>query len=178
MKLLNKLISTFMLIGIFSMGVYAQNINNPKLWVKPKNPVAKGSEANKNLQLVVKFFEAYSKGDYEAIKKVVASDVQWHIPGHHKLAGTKKGIKQLVEFFNKLGKAGFKAEPMIFAANDNYVIDAHRGWSTKGKDGKNVDLNWVLLYQIVDGKIKMVQNFSGDTYTSDKFFDEFFKDMK
>ena len=36
--------------------------------------------------------------------------------------------------------------------------------------GQNIILNWILLYQIVDGKIKRVHNFSGDIYTSDNFF--------
>ncbi len=175
MKNLKRIILSTIVASALSVGAVAQNINNASLWVKPKNPIAKGSESNKNLQTVVAFFQAYGKGDYEAIKKVVAEDVEWHIPGKHKLSGTKKGVDELVAFFNKLGAAGFKAEPMIFAANENYVIDAHRGWSTKAKNGENVDLNWILLYQIVDGKIKRVQNFSGDTYASDEFFDRFFK---
>ncbi|MDN3685174.1 hypothetical protein QW180_22660 [Vibrio sinaloensis] len=44
---------------------------------------------------------------------------------------------------------------MILAANDTYVIDAHRGWSTA--EGEQIDVNWVLLYQIKDGKIQRVQ---------------------
>ena len=69
-------------------------------------------KAIRTFKPLLPFFQAYGKGDYEAIKKVVASDVQWHIPGHHKLAGTKQGVDELVAFFNKLGAAGFKAEPM------------------------------------------------------------------
>lgn len=110
------------------------------------------------------------------MKQFVAEDVEWHIPGRHQLAGTKRGIDEFVDFFNQLGKAGFAAEVMILAANDTYVIDAHRGWSSNVKD--NVDLNWILLYQIQDGKIKRVQNFSGDVYKSDKFFNEFAKSIK
>ena len=63
---------------------------------------------------------------------------------------------------------------MILAANDNYVIDAHRGWSNTDS-GENIDLNWVLLYQIEGGKIKRVQNFSGDLYASDAFFTRYHK---
>lgn len=150
----------------------AAEINNKDLWPKPKNPVAPGSENSEALKVVQGFFEAYGKHDMEGIKKFVTDDVEWHIPGHHQLAGTKRGIKEFTEFFDSLGKAGFGAEVMILAANDTYVIDAHRGWSTKGKDG-NIDLNWVLLYQIKDGKIQRVQNFSGDLYQSDKFFNKF-----
>lgn len=51
------------------------------------------------------------------------------------------------------------------------MIDAHRGYSNT--EGQNIDINWVLLYQIEDGKIKRVQNFSGDQYHSDAFFNQF-----
>ena len=144
-------------------------INQPELWPKPANPVAKGSENSPALQVVQNFFAAYGAGDMEALKRYVADDVEWHIPGRHTLAGTKRGIDEFVSFFGQLGKAGFRAEVIILAANDTYVIDAHRGWSNT--EGDNIDLNWVLIYQIEDGKIKRVQNFSGDLYASDTFFD-------
>ncbi|MBY5946942.1 nuclear transport factor 2 family protein [Photobacterium rosenbergii] len=150
----------------------AREINNEALWVKPENPIAAGSENSAALKVVQGFFNAYGQGDMEAMKQFVAEDVEWHIPGRHPMAGTKRGIKEFTEFFAKLGEAGFKAEVMILAANDNYVIDAHRGFSTKADD--NIDINWVLLYQIEDGKIQRVQNFSGDLYASDQFFEKFF----
>ncbi|MCV6602942.1 MAG: nuclear transport factor 2 family protein, partial [Cohaesibacter sp.] len=118
----------------------------------------------------------YAKGDTAMLKEVVAEDVEWHIPGRHALAGTKRGLDELGAFFQALHGAGFKAEVMILAANDNYVIDAHRGWSNTGTG--DVDLNWVLLYQIIDGKIQRIQNFSGDLYTSDVFFDAYAKTLK
>lgn len=151
-------------------------INNPALWPKPENPVAAGSENNNALKVVQGFFGAYGKGEIESLKQFVAEDVEWHIPGRHQLAGTKRGINEFVTFFNQLGKAGFAAEVMILAANDTYVIDAHRGWSSNADE--NVDLNWILLYQIEDGKIKRVQNFSGNLYESDKFFEKFAKSTK
>ena len=61
-------------------------------------------------------------------------------------AGTKRGITEFTEFFGKLGQAGFKAEVMILAANDTYVIDAHRGFSTA--EDENIDLNWILLIKL------------------------------
>ena len=149
-------------------------INNPNLWPKPENPVAKGSEQSAALKVVQGFFAAYGAGDMETLKQFVAEDVEWHIPGRHKLAGTKRGIDEFVGFFNKLGQAGFKAEVMILAANDTYVIDAHRGWSTA--EGEKIDVNWVLLYQIENGKIQRVQNFSGALYRSDEFFNRFFSE--
>lgn len=150
----------------------AAEINQPELWPKPANPVARGSENSSALQVVQNFFAAYGAGDMEALKRYVAEDVEWHIPGRHPLAGTKRGIDEFVGFFSQLGRAGFQAEVMILAANDSYVIDAHRGWSNV--EGENIDLNWVLIYQIKDGRIKRVQNFSGDPYRSDEFFEAAF----
>ena len=144
-------------------------INQPARWPKPVNPIAAGSESSEALQVVQQFFKAYGEGDMNALANYVAQDVEWHIPGRHKLAGTNRGIAAFLAFFEHLGAAGFKAEVMILAANDTYVIDAHRGFSNV--DGENIDINWVLLYQIEDGKIKRVQNFSGDLYRSDAFFD-------
>jgi uncharacterized protein len=147
----------------------ATSINNPQLWPKPENSVPVGLENNMNVKIVQSFYEAYGKKDLEGIRQVLAEDVQWHIPGRHPLSGTKNGINEVISFFDELGKAGFKAEVMILAANDNYVIDAHRGWSNV-TNGDNVDLNWVLLYQIENGKIKRVINFAGDQHIADEFF--------
>ena len=152
----------------------AQAINQAKLWPKPQNPIAQGAQQSKALKVVEGFFAAFAKGDLDAIKAFVAEDVEWHIPGRHKFAGTKRGIAEFTEFFSQLGKAGFKAEVMILAANDTYVIDAHRGFSNTD-DSNNIDINWVLLYQIENNKIKRVQNFSGDLYASDAFFNDFFQ---
>ncbi len=150
----------------------AVEINNRELWVKPSNPVAVEQRENENIKLVQGFFTAYGDTDpvkrLEGIKAVMASDVEWHIPGRHKLAGTKKGIDEVLEFFGRLGDLKFGAQPMIFAANESYVIDAHRGFS---EAGEGIDINWILIYQIENEKIKRVQNFSGDLYASDKFFD-------
>lgn len=147
------------------------DINVAALWPKPANPVAAGSENSPALKVVQGFFQAYAQGNTEKLKSYVAEDIEWHIPGRHTLAGTKRGVDEFVAFFDQLGKAGFRAEVMILAANDTYVIDAHRGWSTQARP--DIDLNWVLVYQIQDGKIKRVQNFSGDLYRSDEFFNRF-----
>lgn len=184
-RVLTSILISLCLFTLAACGAKTQNlaaiddgvaINKQNLWTKPANPVAPGSENNASLKLVQKMFDAYAKGDTETLKEVVAEDVEWHIPGRHSLAGTKRGLDELGEFFKALQDAGFKAEVMILAANDNYVIDAHRGWSNTG--GNDVDLNWVLLYQIIDGKIKRIQNFSGDLYVSDKFFTDYATSLK
>ncbi|MFD2165613.1 nuclear transport factor 2 family protein [Thalassotalea euphylliae] len=173
-NVMTKLLSaTLFFASLQTPTTLAKDINDPALWPKPAAPVALGSESSEALKVVQQFFEAYAEDDTAKLRQFVAEDVEWHIPGKHPLAGTKRGIDEFLAFFSSLASAGFKAEVMILAANDTYVIDAHRGWSNTG--GDNIDINWVLLYQIENGKIKRVQNFSGNQYASDQFFTTFLK---
>ena len=121
-----------------------------------------------NIEVVQQFFEYYTKRDLEGMKTVLANNIHWHIPGHHPLSGTKTGREEVIAFFTNLQKASFKADLIILGENDNYVIDCHRGWGEFG-DHK-VDMNWVFLYKIEQGKITNVQGFAGDQHAADAFF--------
>ena len=121
-----------------------------------------------NVRIVQEYYAQYAKGNLEGMRALMAPDVEWTIPGHHPLAGTKKGLTEIMAFFKQLQKAGFKAEVLFLGANDRYVVDVHRGWGSYG--GDSLDLNWVLVYEIRDGKIARVQNFSGDQHAADAFF--------
>jgi uncharacterized protein len=122
-----------------------------------------------NLALIARFYECYASGDLDAMRsEVLASDVVWVIPGHHPLAGPKRGADEIVAYFAQLAKADFRADPITLAANHEYVIDLHRGWGTHGD--ATLDITWVLAYQIVEGRIAHVQNFAADQHAADLFF--------
>ena len=122
-----------------------------------------------NIKVVQDFFAAYGNNDLNGIAAVMDKNVRWHIPGRHPLSGTKNGRDEVLAFFAQLGTAGFKAEPIYFGADENYVVDIHRGWSNA--DGKpNVDTTWALVYRIVDGKIVEATNLSADQDAANTFF--------
>lgn len=124
---------------------------------------------DENVALVRRFFELYAARDTEAMRaEVLAPDVTWLIPGHHPLAGLKRGANEIMAYFDIITEAGFQAEPLVLAAADDYVIDVHRGWAEQGEAA--VDINWVLVYRIRDGRIVEVQNFAGDQHLADLFF--------
>jgi uncharacterized protein len=90
------------------------------------------------------FFAAYASYDLDQMRKVLADDIEWTIPGHHPLSGTKSGVEEVAAFFTQLGKAGFQADPLFLEANDEYVVDVHRGWTTEGVG--QVDTLWALVW--------------------------------
>ncbi|MEO8804789.1 MAG: nuclear transport factor 2 family protein [Burkholderiaceae bacterium] len=125
-----------------------------------------------NLSKIQDFFSAYAAKDVPAVSGVMAEDIVWRIPGHHPLAGDKRGIIEVLAFFDQLAKASFQAQPLVVAEQGDYVVDHHRGWSTVGS---GIDLTWCLVFRFENGKIKEVTNFCEDQHKADLFFHEIYK---
>ncbi|MFI0453623.1 nuclear transport factor 2 family protein [Actinomadura sp. 6N118] len=123
---------------------------------------------NPKIDAIEKFFAAYATNDLDGMRAVLTDDIEWTIPGHHPLSGTKRGVEEVAAFFTQLGKAGFQAEPLFLEANAEYVVDIHRGWTTEG-EGK-VDTLWALVWHFnAEGKVDRVVNLSGDQHQMDAF---------
>ena len=100
------------------------------------------------LETIERFFAAYAAQDGHRMSEALADDVEWTIPGHHPLAGTKRGSDEVRAFFDALASAGFRAETFFLEANDEYVVDIHRGYSTQGTGA--VDTTWALIWHFDD----------------------------
>lgn len=127
------------------------------------------TDKHPNIQLIQSFFEAYSKADFEGMQRVMDKDIQWHIPGNHPYSGTKNGLSELMEYFEKLNEFGFKAEQIVMGVNDKYVIDCHRNWSNSGAE-KEFNAMSCLLWKIEGNKIVEVFNFPQEQSLVNMFF--------
>ncbi len=129
------------------------------------------AEQHPNIQLIERFFNAYSTGDFDGMKNVMSSEIKWHIPGKHPFSGTKNGISELMDYLQKLNRFGFKAEQVVVGVNENYVIDCHRNWSTSSGTAVLNSMS-CLLWIIEDRKIVEVFNFPQDQHLVDAFFNK------
>lgn len=120
-----------------------------------------------NVQVIENFFSAYAAKDVSRVREALAPDVVWRIPGHHPLAGEKRGVEEVLAFFDQLAKANFKAQPIAVVADGDYVIDHHRGWSDAGS---GLDITWCLVFKFEASRIKEVTNFAADQHKADLFF--------
>lgn len=122
-----------------------------------------------NTKVIQNFFEAYASNDEDAIRQILADDIQWHIPGNHPLSGTKKGVNEVLDYLNQLSKASFQASSIVVGCNDNFVIDCHRNWSNLDEED-SLDNMSCLLWKIENKKIIEVYNFPEDQQRVDAFF--------
>jgi len=64
--------------------------------------------------------DAFRTGDLEAVESLIASDVVWHVPGDHPMAGTIEGRAALLEWIARLRVIGFwLVEHDVFASDDH-----------------------------------------------------------
>ncbi|MGF6884620.1 ketosteroid isomerase-like protein [Nocardia sp. GAS34] len=126
------------------------------------------AQQDPKIRVIGDFFDAYTRYDRDGMKAVLADDIAWTIPGHHALSGTKHGLEEVVAFFDQLARAGMKAETFFLEANEEYVVDIHRGYSTEG-DGK-VDTLWALVWHFnSEGKVDRVDNLCLDQHQMDTY---------
>lgn len=126
-----------------------------------------GTREHPNIALIRAYYAAYASGDLTALRRFFAPDIRWTIPGHHPLAGTKEGVDEVLAFFAALGRAGFRAELYALAADGDWVLDLHRGWSTTPA---GLDSTWVLAFRIERRTIVEAVNFAGDQHAADAYF--------
>ncbi|MFI7700206.1 nuclear transport factor 2 family protein [Nonomuraea sp. NPDC049480] len=126
------------------------------------------NQPDSKIEAIERFFTAYAAHDLDGMRAVLSDEIEWVIPGHHPLSGVKRGVEEVAAFLAQLGKAGFQAEPIFLEADQEHVVDIHRGWTTQGS-GK-VDTLWALVWHFnAAGKVDRVVNLSGDQHQMDAF---------
>ena len=126
-----------------------------------------------NLDIIDKFFDAYGRRDVKAVAQVMAPDVQWTSRGRHPLAGVRKGISEVIAFFDVMGSimgaSHVKVEKLVIGANDEYVVESQR-IRTDRADGVNLDHRECVLWRFSGGKIAEGTHFFADPEAVDAFF--------
>jgi uncharacterized protein len=124
-----------------------------------------------NEAIVREGYDAFVRGDIEAVANFLDPDVLWHVEGTSPLAGTYKGHDELRAFFFRVvemtgGTVTIAARDII--ANDDNVIVLT---TMKAKrDDKELDDDGVAVFRIRDGKAVEVWNFAEHQGALDSFF--------
>lgn len=81
--------------------------------------------------------DAFRAGDLELVSSLIASEVVWHVPGDHPMAGTIDGRKALLEWLARLAAIGFwLVEHDVFASDEHVCAVSTMGARRDGVDAQ------------------------------------------
>src|SRR3989441_8868593 len=77
-----------------------------------------------NAALVERLYAAFDAGDAESLKKLIAEDAVWHVPGSTEISGDHRGHEAIFAYFQKLAELSggtFRAELVGPLASDMHA---------------------------------------------------------
>ena len=126
-----------------------------------------------NLELIDKFFAAYSSRDRDGLRAVLAEHATWTFPGRHPLSGTKVGIDAIVAFFDAvgsiMGSSNPSVEKLVLGVNAAYVVECQRIRMNRA-EGPNLAQQMCVLWEFENGKIVSGRHLIADQDALDAFY--------
>ena len=123
--------------------------------------------------LIDKFFAAYGARDLDALGTILAEEITWTFPGHHRLSGTHVGVAAIVAFFDAmgavLGQANPTVERLVTGAGARHLVECQH-IRTNRPHGPNLDQPLAVVWTVDAGKIVAGQHLVADQDALDAFF--------
>lgn len=127
--------------------------------------------AQENADLVRGGYEAFAKGDLDAVAQLFAPGIRWHVSGRSQIAGTYTGQDEVFGFFGTLVQetgGTFHIDIHDVLASDDHVVVLVTESAERG--GKTLDSNEVHVWHLEGGRATEFWGCSVDSYAVDEFF--------
>ena len=116
-----------------------------------------------NIEKTKAAYAAFSAGDVEAASADLADDIEWITAGNSAISGTRRGKKEVIDFWMQLAGKGFSTKPQHFLGDDERVVVL----TSITLDGETADQADVLTFR--DGKVVKFQS-AGDTAMQERIW--------
>ena len=120
--------------------------------------------SQENIALVKGAYEAFQRGDIDAVMKAFDPNIEWYSPGPAELptAGKRRGQAEVSQFFAALdGFVEFQRfEPKEFLAAGDKVIVLGQDTSRVKATGRVVESEWAHVHTIHNGKVARFHEYS------------------
>lgn len=110
-----------------------------------------------NLETVQRGYEAFGRGDIDALLALFDDDIVWESPGPPELptAGSRRGKQQVAAFFDAVNTVFDmqQFEPETFLADGDRVVVLGRDTAAVRATGKVVRSPWAHAFTLRNGKV-------------------------
>ncbi|MFH0518245.1 nuclear transport factor 2 family protein [Streptomyces sp. M41] len=123
-------------------------------------------------QLVRRGYEAFERGDMDALRELMASDCTHHVPGSHPLSGDFKGVDAIVDMYGRLAaetNGTMRAElRSLLVDGRGHVVAVHH--FSADRNGKHIDDEGAIIFRIVGDKATDLDECVEDIDRADEFW--------
>lgn len=110
--------------------------------------------ARENEAVVRSMFEAFARKNGLGLRDLFAEDATWTVPGNGVMAGTVRGRDDIVRFLARLpretgGTYGSRLVDVL--SSEERAVAVYRAFGER--NGRTLDIDQVLLFRFVEGKI-------------------------
>jgi uncharacterized protein len=129
------------------------------------------ASAEENIATIRRGYDAFNAGDMATLGEVFAEKVVWHNSGRGRFAGETRGRDATFAYFGQIAEltgGNFRAELHDVAASEAHVAGIQTNTGTR--NGKSLNLKFVIVFHLEGGKIVEAWENAEDTQTWDEFF--------
>jgi uncharacterized protein len=125
-----------------------------------------------NAVLVREAYRAFARADLAAVRACFAEDAEWESAGRNWLVGLYRGRDAIIGFLGAVfvySEGTYATEINDLLANDHRAVVLQRS-SAHRSDGKALDVDAAVVFDITDGRIIRVRAWPWDLYAEDDFY--------
>ncbi len=124
-----------------------------------------------NATLVNHLYDAFDAKDGERLKRLIAEDAVWFVPGSTPISGEHRGHAAIFAYFEKLAELSdgtFRAELVDILASDMHAVALAS--ATGKRDDRTFEGSYLLLMRIENGRIIEARLFNDDPAAFEAFW--------
>lgn len=118
---------------------------------------------NQNVQIIQRGYEAFGRGDLNALLDTFDEQVEWVTPGGPELAtsGRRRGRQAVAEFFGAVNDLVEiqRFEPRTFVADGDRVVVLGGETARVRATGKVLEVEWVHAFTFRNGRVIAFQEY-------------------
>jgi uncharacterized protein len=125
-----------------------------------------------NAALVRNGYQAFASADLKTIRAAFADTAQWESAGRNWLVGRYSGPDAIIAYLQAVfaySEGTYRTDVHDILANDERAV-ALQCLSASRSDGKTLDTNGAIVFDITDGKVTSVRAWPWDLYAEDDFY--------